>query len=208
MKFLSLTTLRSLALCTAMAIGITATAQGKKEVFDPFSAGIEENVSTPAVQPKHSAAVAAAMGNLARTLRDAGYKVSKVRSGEVIMVTIPCSTLFAPNTTELKSTAAKTLRPLVPYVKRTDNYKIVIAVHADNTGDATYADAITADRANAVDAFFSTELNGVETPIIPYGIGMDEPVAPNTGVTNRAANRRVEIYFIPTQNFIDKARKK
>lgn len=44
--------------------------------------------------------------------------------------------------------------------------------------------------------------------MIPYGLGYDEPVAPNTGVANREKNRRVEIYFVPTKDFIDKARKK
>jgi flagellar motor protein MotB len=33
--------------------------------------------------------------------------------------------------------------------------------------------------------------------IVPYGIGMDENIADNNSRASRAANRRIEIYFIP-----------
>lgn len=192
----------SAGLCTCFA----SLAQDK-DAFDPFSADIEENVSTPAVPPKYSEAVAAAMSPLGKALKDAGLKVSKVRSGEVVMAEIPASALFAPNSRELRLDAGRFLSPLLPYVKRTDKYKVVIAAHADNTGDSAYADDLTADRANAVDAYFEKE-TGEDSQAIPYGIGSDEPIAPNVGVKNRASNRRIEIYFIPTKEFIDKARKK
>ncbi len=176
--------------------------------FDPFTASIEENISTPAVSAKQHQKLADAMAQLERTLHNAGYKASRVRSGEVVLVTIPCAELFAPNDTELKKTASKKLHPLVPYVKRTDNYKIVVAVHADNTGDAEYADNITAERATAIDAFFLKNNSDVETGIIPYGLGFDEPLNSNVGVAARSANRRVEIYFIPTAELIAKAQKR
>ncbi|MCM1067250.1 MAG: OmpA family protein [Muribaculaceae bacterium] len=179
-----------------------------KDDFDPFTAGIEENISTPKVSARQQAKVTAAMAQLERTLKSAGFAVSRVRSGEVVLVTIPCSELFAPNATALKDTDKCRLSALVPYVKRADNYKVVVAVHTDNTGDATYADALTADRATAIDEFFYRHNSGADTGIIPYGIGSDEPVAPNTGVRNRASNRRVEIYFIPTSGFIEKVQKR
>ncbi|MBD5232735.1 MAG: OmpA family protein [Bacteroidales bacterium] len=206
MKRLVFNTLRTFTAAALLCVASAATAQSKDD-FDPFAADIEENVSTPAVPAKYSAAVASAMGNLARTLKEAGYKVEKVRSGEVVMVVIPSSTLFAPNALTLKPEAAAKLRPLVPYVKRSDKYKVVIAAHADNTGDTKYADEITAERATAVDAFFEKEI-GVESQAIPYGLGFDEPVAPNTGINNRAANRRIEIYFIPTKEYIDNIKKR
>lgn len=185
-----------------------SAAAANKEEFDPFTASIEENISTPAVPVKHRAAVVSGMNLLANTLKNARYTVERVRSSEVVVVTIPCSELFAPNSSELKISAEKRLLPLVPYIKRSDNYKVVIAVHADNTGDSSYADALTADRATAVDNFFYNSMGKVDTQAIPYGIGSDEPVESNATVAGRAANRRVEIYFIPTQEFIDKAKKK
>ena len=123
------------------------------------------------------------------------------------MVTLPCSRLFAPNSVSLIPTASKLLAPLVPYVNRTDNYKIILAVHSDNTGDEMYSEKITADRANAIDEYFYKINGNKDTDIIPYGLGADEPVAPNTGIANREKNRRVEIYFVPTAELIEKTKR-
>ena len=123
------------------------------------------------------------------------------------MVTVEASKLFRANSTVLREGAAAVLQPLVPYLKRTDNYKIVLAVHSDDTGDAEYSDRLTADRASAIDSFVASKTGGGESNIIPYGLGSDEPVASNAGIRNRAANRRVEFYFIPTEEFISKVKK-
>lgn len=191
-----------------LLLAVSVAASGADNNFDPFSANIEENIATPAVNAKASQAVVNAMSQLAKTLRGAGYKVDAVRKGEVVLVTIPCVNLFSANSVELKKDASKRLSPLVPYIKRSDNFKVILAVHADDTGDDIYAERITADRANAIDEFFFQANNRHDTGIIPYGLGADEPIAPNTGVGNRAKNRRVEIYFVPTQQLIDKARKR
>lgn len=189
-------------------MAFTCAAWAVDNDFDPLSASIEENINIPAVGNKQKSKLVAAQVQLERKLRAAGYKVTRVRSGEVVLVTVPVASLFAPNSVTLKESAAKSLQGLVPYVKRSDNYKVVLAVHSDNTGDAAYTDALTADRASAVDEFFYRACGNDDAGIIPYGIGSDEPVAPNTGVANRAANRRLEVYFVPTRLLIDKAQKR
>ncbi len=68
------------------------------------------------------------MHSLERTLRELGYKTTRVRSGEVVLVTIPCSSLFAPNSIELKTKASGVLSQLLPYIRRSDNYKVIVAV--------------------------------------------------------------------------------
>jgi len=189
----------------ALALVLSASAAAPRD-FDPLAAGIEENISYPAVPQKHREKVSAAMHSLERTLRELGYKTTRVRSGEVVLVTIPCSSLFAPNSIELKTKASGVLSQLLPYIRRSDNYKVIVAVHADNTGDAEYSDRLTADRANTVDDYFYRALGEQDSGIIPYGLGGDEPLMPNHGIENRAMNRRVEIYFVPTRAFIDKAK--
>lgn len=179
-----------------------------EEPFDPYSVDIESNICHPAVAEKHSHKVAEAMAPLRRALSERGYAASGVRKGEVVMVTVPCARLFAPNSTGLTDSGRKQLLGLLPYIKRYDNYKVILAVHSDDTGDSEYADRITEARAGAIDKFISDQEGTVECVIVPYGLGADEPVASNNGVRNRAANRRVEIYFVPTQSFIDKARRK
>ena len=199
--------LRILSSIVLVAWCMTTTAQ-KKTDFDPATASIEENIKTPEVPEKQRNAVVAHMDNLRDELKEAGYEASLVRSGEVVMVTIPCSTLFSPNETSLSSKASAKLSGLRHFVSRREDFKVVIAVHSDNTGDAVYADRLTADRANAIDEYFYKEDSHRETGIIPYGIGSDEPLADNHGRANRAKNRRVEFYFIPTQEFIKNARKR
>lgn len=197
----------SRCICLAAGLLLSSPLSAAANDDDPYSINIEQNLATPAVNAKHSAVVANAMGLLTRTLRQAGFETQGVRKGEVTMVTIPCRDLFGPNSIEIKAKGKQLLSKLVPYIKRSDKYKVVMAVHADDTGDAIYAERITSDRANAIDEYFASALGG-ESPVIPYGLGNDEPVAPNTGVANREKNRRVEIYFVPTKDFIDNARKK
>lgn len=176
--------------------------------FDPLNAEIEENLRHPAVPAKAADAVASAMGQLIRTLRNAGYTASGVRSGQVALVTIPAADLFAPGLTTLRDEASAKLRPLLPYIQRSDNYKVILAVHSDDTGDALYNDRLTADRANAIDEYFYRLNGNSDTGIIPYGLGLDEPVAPNNTIEGRSRNRRIEIYFVPTEEYISKVRRR
>lgn len=201
-----MTRLRFLPFVLALFCTLAASAAAKEE-FDPMTASIEENIAFPAVEAKRSGAVAAAIGHFIATLRHAGYEVDAVRKGEVAMVTIRCAELFAPNSTELLTQASKKLAPLLPYIMRSDNYKVIVAVHSDNTGDEMYADRLTSDRANAIDEYYFHASGDKETGIIPYGLGSDEPVAPNSGMANREKNRRVEIYFVPTAELIDKIKR-
>lgn len=194
--------------CSAilMFAALTAGAQ-KNSDFDPATASIEENIRHPQVQEKYVKALVALMTELKDRLKAAGFSASQVRSGEVVLVTIPCSSLFAPNETKLSAKGASKLAELKPFILKQPDFKIILAAHSDNTGDETYADRLTADRANAVDEYFFKENGNRETGIIPYGIGADEPVADNHGYANRAKNRRVEFYFVPTAEFINKVRK-
>lgn len=176
--------------------------------FDPLAADIEANIRYPEVPAKAAQAVSSSMNQLVRTLRGAGYSVRAVRDGQVVLVTIPAVQLFAPGSTALRPEASSALRPLMPYINRTDNYKVIVAAHSDDTGDEVYADRLTADRANAVDEFFFALNSNADTGIIPYGLGADEPVEANNSIAGRAANRRIEIYFVPTQEYIDKVRRR
>lgn len=195
--------IRRLLLVCIAAFSLTLSAA---EPFDKFTAGIEENINTPEVPKKAKMAVAEAMSALTRTFRQDGYSCDGVRGGEVTLVTIPVSDLFAANSRVLKDNAHGKLAKLVPYIKRTDKYKVVLAVHSDDTGDDQYAEDLTAERANVIDEYIASRL-GEDSPVVPYGLGSDEPMVANTSIANRAKNRRVEIYFIPTEEYIAKIRR-
>lgn len=183
---------------------MSSTAQS---VFDPMEASIEENLSIPAVSTKAHPAVVSAMVKLKSALKRADYCVETMRNDEVVMITIPADKLFSPNKTELTPKGETILKNLVPHVLQREDYKVILAVHSDNSGDELFRNNLTADRANAIDDFFYRSNGNTETGIIPYGIGDDEPLVSNISIANRAKNRRVEIYFVPTEAFIIKARK-
>lgn len=195
-------------LMALMLAAVCTAATLRAADFDPLNASIEDNLRHPAVPAKGSEAVSSAMGQLIRTLRNAGYTVGGVRNGQVALVTIPAADLFAPGATTLRQDASAKLRPLLPYIQRSDNYKVILAAHSDNTGDELYNDRITADRANAIDEFYYRLNGNSDTGIIPYGLGLDEPVAPNNTIEGRARNRRIEIYFVPTEEYISKVRRR
>lgn len=191
-----------------MAVAPAAAQRRAAPAFDPATASIEENLQTPALSDKQAPAVVAAINALRNEIVAAGYTAQGVRSGQVLMVVIPCANIFAPNEIAVSAKGDRLLGGLKKYVDRRGDFKTIVAVHTDNTGDATYADRITADRADAIDEYYTRHNNGHDTGLIPYGIGSDEPVADNHGVANRARNRRVEIYFVPTQDFINKTNKR
>lgn len=99
-----------LILLLASVVALAAVA----EDFDPLNADIEQNLTHPAVARKHSPAVKTGMSQLLRAIRALGFDASAVRDGEVVLVTIPASELFAPNAFTPKNAAITRLRPLMP----------------------------------------------------------------------------------------------
>lgn len=181
-------------------------ANSHQEPVDIFELSIGDNLKTPAIPQKKKDDVRRAINELARKIAGTGLETSLVRDGEVVEVTIPCSVLFAPNSTELKASAAAKLNPLVKYVLRKDLYKVLIAVHSDDTGDDVYCETLTADRANNIDEFFYRANGNSDTGCVPYGLGADEPAGANNSMRSREKNRRVEIYFVPTEAFVSRTR--
>lgn len=196
--------MRLISLITAAILSISVAAND----FDPLSASIEQNIAYPAVSAKTSPKLVAAMHSEGDKLAGQHFNVTYQRNGEVMVVTIPASQLFRPNAETLSAGADATLRTLLPAVRRFEDFKVLVAVHSDDTGDDTYSDALTAARANAIDEYFFNHLGqqGSEH-IIPYGLGRDEALAGNNSMAGRAKNRRVEFYFVPTREFIAHAKR-
>ena len=173
---------------------------------DPADLTIDENITCPAVPKKAAAAVRRHMAELAGSLHSHGLDAATGRQGEIVEVTIPCSSLFPANSAVPGKSASGILGNIVPLLKYPTMYKIIVAVHSDNTGEPAYLDNLTAERANAIDDLLC-RLSGTEgTNIIPYGMAADDPIGNNESVTGRAANRRVEICIVPEWQMIDAAK--
>ncbi len=172
---------------------------------DVLELSLDQNLALPEVPKKAKTYVKTAMDQLRRHLVKSGFEAEMLRDGEVIELTVPCADLFGAGALDTKAAAAERLRPLAIVAREPNKYKMLVAVHTDDTGDDVYADSISAARANAIDDLL-WQLAGVdETNVVPYGLGKDEPRVPNTTRINRATNRRVEIFIIPDRKLFELA---
>ena len=185
---------RILLFSVIVLASLLSVAQVADEALD---LSVAQNIEKPSVPRKAETYVRTAMDQLRRHLVKNGLDVKTIRDGEVLQVTIPCSSLFGIGSVELKASAVNELRKLSAVVREPHKYKVLVAVHTDDTGDNQYADSISASRANAIDDGLWHIAGEKDTNVIPYGIGKDEPIVPNTSRNNRERNRRVEIYIIP-----------
>lgn len=132
--------------------------------------------------------------------------VETYRNKEVLLITIPASSLFAPNDTNLLPSAATLLTPLKRYLSEPDFYRVLMVMHTDNTGSAQYRDNLTEKRSNAVFEWFANQ--GLNTEFLfPYAFGDDDPLVENNSMSNRNKNRRLEIYLVPGTKMLEQAKK-
>lgn len=132
--------------------------------------------------------------------------IEAFRKKEVILVTIPARNLFAPNSADLSEGAAKFLTPIKRYMKDPDMFRVLLVMHTDNTGSEQYRDNITADRVDAVTAWFEDQ--GADTSFtFSYAFGDESPLVPNTSYENRDKNRRLEVYLMPGTKMLEAAKK-
>ncbi len=166
---------------------------------EPVDMSLSDNMNIPVVGKRSKEKVRTRMAALRRELSKAGMTVTSLRDGEVILITVAADKLFAPNAIDLKSSAGAFLDKLDDIVKAPDDYKILVAVHTDDTGDDTYADNITSDRANAIDTYLTNRSGKEAINLIPYGLGRDELLVDNASIKSRRTNRRIEIYIVPDE---------
>ena len=129
-----------------------------------------------------------------------------MRDDEVALVTVPTDQLFLPNDTLLASEAPSRLSPLTALLKTPDMYKVVYAVHTDNTGSPAYNMELSHRRNNSVYDWLLSQVSE-DVIIIPYEMGDTDPVEPNDSRRGRAENRRLEIYLVPGPRLITDAHK-
>lgn len=99
----------------------------------------------------------------------------------------------------LSTASAAKLEPLAALLASNPDYQILIEAYTDNRGDEVSLQQLTQERARVLSDRFQSA--GVDpTRIQANGMGASNPVAPNTTVTGRTKNRRVEITFTPPRN--------
>lgn len=135
-----------------------------------------------------------------------GFNVEFTRNREVLVITIPAEKLFAPNDTLVRKDAAAVLAPLKRYLKEPDMYRVLLVMHTDNTGSDVYRDRLTEARSAQLFDWFDDQ--GLDTSyLFSYGMGDEQPLRENNSMTNRAANRRLEVYLVPGKKMVEQAKK-
>lgn len=137
-----------------------------------------------------------------------GVMVERTRNGEVLVVTIPASHLFMPNQTVLRPDAGRLLTPFLRYLTKPDMYWVILDMHADNTGSEAYTDQLTLDRVNSVFNWFMDK-DADTRFLFPTASGASDPLPghDNESMSDRAANRRLEIYLVPGKRMLEQAKK-
>lgn len=132
--------------------------------------------------------------------------VEMTRNKEVLLVTIPADLLFGPNEIVLADGAGAYLEPIKRYLKQPDMYRVLLAMHTDNTGSPQYRDQLTEERVDAIFDYF--ENGNVDTRyLFSYALSDDLPLVENDSFEKRKKNRRLEIYLVPGEKMIEQAKK-
>lgn len=209
---------RGMVVLVGMAMGMFclpnhATAQknagAHTQIVDISELSKEETLQTPEVSTKQKDYVRNYMKREARELSKMGYKVETTRKGEVVIATIPADKLFAPNDTILMQGADEQLKAFLPYFRTHGKFKVILAMHSDDTGSDDYLYNLTEQRIKALYNYFDTR--AAQTDMLQgYPMADSEPVR---GVTNdtrqgRHQNRRLEIYIVPGPMLIVDAKTK
>ncbi|MDE6048680.1 MAG: OmpA family protein [Paramuribaculum sp.] len=203
-------------IASLLLAGLPSAAQA---YVDPYKDYSEEtfmdmdflpNINTPAVGAKEKETVRKTVLAAANSLKSK-FIVDLVRDDEVFIASISTDELFLPNDTLMTEKADDILEPLLAPMRDPMAYKIVIAVHTDDTGSETYRENLSTARLNSVYDWFMNRIDegtlSEQLLIIPFAMGGSMPLAPNNSRENRKGNRRLEVYFIPGPSIISAAQK-
>lgn len=99
---------------------------------------------------------------------------------------------FDTDKADIKPESADSLAEMAKAISAGKGTYLIVG-HTDNQGDLNYNQTLSLKRATAVTAALTGEYKIPADRIIPVGVGMAAPLAPNTDDKGRSKNRRVEI---------------
>ena len=124
-------------------------------------------------------------------------QVGITNTGSELIVTMPQDILFALDSASVRSGLRRDLRVVANNLRAYPNSTIKILGHTDNTGSASYNEALSQRRADAVVNILID--NGVQpVRLQALGRGEDDPIENNLTAEGRAENRRVEVIIRPS----------
>jgi outer membrane protein OmpA-like peptidoglycan-associated protein len=100
---------------------------------------------------------------------------------------------FASGSAKLSPASDPTLTALGAVLKGSPDWQVTIEGHTDSIGGASYNQDLSERRAKAVKAALVDHYHIETGRLTTIGYGLTRPVAPNTTLTGRSRNRRVEL---------------
>lgn len=202
--------LATIVITILTGFSVAYAAQPAVDFDAMYDLELDASLATPQINnDKARKNVANFQVELANKLVRQGYTVELMRNSEIIIVSIPCNAMFAPNDTVLTNDGKKKIKPLLNYLKNPGFYKILMVMNSDNTGSETYTLNLTRSRVNAVFDWMDNDEKVNTDYVVPYAVGGSRPHedTPNNSMKNRNLNRRLEFYFIPFNWMIEQGKK-
>lgn len=172
---------------------------------------LPQNIVTPEIPVHAQAAIINHQRKLANRLKHK-YTVDLMHNDAVFVVCLPTDDLFLPNDTLLTDNASSVLNPLLDLMKDPYMYKILLAVHTDDTGSENYRQDLSTARIYSIYDWMLDAIDrgriSEDLVIIPYSMGSSEPIVKNDTRKHRKENRRLEIYFVPGPKMISLAKER
>src|ERR1700761_5650556 len=125
-----------------------------------------------------------------------GTGVSVTRIGDNITLNMPGNITFKSDSAELNPSFYKVLNSVNIVVKKYNKTVVEVAGHTDSTGGAEYNQQLSERRADSVAQYLESQ-GLANNRVVTVGAGETRPVADNSTVEGRAANRRVELTLTP-----------
>lgn len=166
----------------------------------------EEELTTPAIPAKQLKKVIPYMERQLRSLPRLEGSSVEIVNDYMIRYTIPASVLFEPNGFDLTDRSNEYLAPVLNFLRHHGKYKVILAMHTDDTGSDSYLKILCENRILSLYDFFDSKM-GNHPLVFGFAMGKSRPLGPNNSFKSRAANRRLEIYIIPGPTFLNDIKK-
>ncbi len=114
------------------------------------------------------------------------------RVGEGILITFDKGMQFDFDKSSVPASGTENLNDLTKVLKEYEDTEILIEGHTDNTGDDSYNQTLSEERASSVKNYLVSQ-GVVSSRISSLGYGENQPLQDNDSEKGRAANRRVEV---------------
>jgi OmpA-OmpF porin, OOP family len=101
--------------------------------------------------------------------------------------------LFDTAKSDIKAESQESMAEIAKAISANSEQRFLIVGHTDNVGDFSLNLALSQKRAASVVAALIANYQISSSRLVPVGVGMAAPVAPNDDEAGRAKNRRVEI---------------